>query len=143
LRGPAALAVGVVLSLCAAGCADAPTSPTDSFAVFSQTDLRVGTGASAVAGSVLTVHYTGWIYDGTKPDQKGLLFETSRGATPFTFTLGAGQVIEGWERGVVGMNAGGLRRLVLPPSLAYGSSRNGIIPPNATLVFEIDLVEVQ
>ena len=133
----------LALALGAAGCSgDSPTAPT-SFAPFSTTDLRVGTGASAVAGNPLTVHYTGWLYDGSKPDAKGLQFETSRGGTPFTFTLGAGQVIAGWEQGILGMNAGGLRRLVLPPSLAYGSSRNGIIPPNATLVFEVELVEVQ
>lgn len=137
------LVAWLTLAMAAAGCgSDSPTAPS-SYAPFSTTDLRVGTGASAVAGSLLTVHYTGWLYDGSKTDQKGLQFETSRGSTPFAFTLGAGQVISGWEQGMVGMNAGGLRRMVLPPSLAYGSSRNGVIPPNATLVFEVELLEVQ
>lgn len=142
-RPASSLVAVLTLALGAIGCgSDSPTAPS-SYAPFGTTDLRVGTGTSAVAGSVLTVHYTGWLYDGSKPDAKGLQFETSRGGTPFTFTLGAGQVIAGWEQGILGMNAGGLRRLVLPPSLAYGSSRNGIIPPNATLVFEVELVEVQ
>ena len=88
----------------------------------------------------MTVNYTGWLYDPTKPDQKGLVFDTSIGQTPFTFTLGAGQVIKGWDVGVPGMNVGGVRRLVIPPSLGYGASRSGPIPPNSTLVFEIELV---
>ena len=124
-----------------AGCGDSPTAPS-SYAPFSQTDLRVGTGASAAIGNTVTVTYTGWLYDSSKPDQKGLQFDSS-GTTPITFSLGAGQVINGWEQGVPGMNAGGLRRLVVPPSLAYGASRNSIIPPYATLVFEIELLEVQ
>jgi FKBP-type peptidyl-prolyl cis-trans isomerase FkpA len=132
----------VALAVTAAGCGDSPTAPS-SYAPFSVTDLRVGTGSSAVAGSVLTVHYTGWLYDGSKTDQKGLQFETSVGREPFEFVLGLNQVIEGWERGLVGMNEGGLRRIVLPPSLAYGGSRAGIIPPNATLIFEIELLEVE
>lgn len=125
-----------------AGCGDSPAAPS-SYAPYSQTDLRTGTGTTAVSGSTVTVNYTGWLYDSSKPDQKGLQFESSIGQQPFTFTLGAGRVITGWEQGVPGMNAGGLRRLVIPPSLAYGASRNAIIPPNATLVFEIELLEVQ
>jgi FKBP-type peptidyl-prolyl cis-trans isomerase FkpA len=133
----------LALALGAAGCgSDSPTAPS-SYAPFSTTDLRVGTGASAVAGNTLTVHYTGWLFDGSKPDNKGLQFETSRGGTPYTFILGVGAVIQGWEQGIVGMNGGGLRRVVIPPSLAYGGSRVGIIPPNATLVFEVELLEVQ
>ncbi|MCU0256583.1 MAG: FKBP-type peptidyl-prolyl cis-trans isomerase [Vicinamibacterales bacterium] len=132
----------LALVVTAAGCGESPTAPS-SYAPFSQSDLRVGAGSSAVAGSTLTVHYTGWLYDGSRPDNKGLQFETSRGTAPFEFVLGAGQVIAGWERGVVGMNQGGLRRLVIPPSLAYGGSRVGVIPPNATLVFEIELLEVE
>lgn len=133
----------LALAVTAAGCnSSSPTAPS-SFAPFGTTDLRVGTGPSAVAGNTLTVHYTGWLYDGSKSDLKGLQFETSRGAEPYVFLLGAGAVIGGWERGVVGMNEGGLRRIVIPPSLAYGASRVGVIPPNATLVFEIELLEVE
>lgn len=132
----------VVLPAVMAGCGDSATSPSN-YAPFTQTDLRVGTGADAVAGKLLTVQYTGWFYNASQPDQKGVQFDSSVGQTPFSFTLGAGQVISGWDRGVLGMKVGGLRRLVIPPSLGYGSSRNGPIPPNATLVFEIELLQVQ
>ena len=124
-----------------AGCTKAPAGPS-SYAAFSQTDVRMGTGPAAASGSVLTVHYTGWFYDGSSTDGKGTLFESSVGGSPFQFTLGRGQVIAGWERGLVGMQAGGLRRLVIPPSLAYGSIRNRIVPPNATLVFEVELLQI-
>jgi FKBP-type peptidyl-prolyl cis-trans isomerase FkpA len=125
-----------------AGCDDAPTAPTH-FAPFSQIDLSVGTGAEAASGNILTVHYTGWLYNVLEADQKGAQFDSSRGATPFEFQLGAGQVIQGWDRGIVGMKVGGSRRLVIPPSLAYGDGRNGPIPPNATLVFDIELLAVE
>jgi len=105
--------------------------------------VRLGTGTDAVAGKALTVNYTGWLYDASKTDAKGIQFETSVGGTPFTFTLGANQVIQGWERGIPGMKIGGVRRLVIPSSLAYGASRNGPIPPYASLVFEIELLDVQ
>ncbi len=142
-RVPFAFAVLVVLSMFVAGCdEDPPTTPSD-FSTFNQVDLRVGTGDEAVNGKVLTVNYTGWLYKGSESDQKGLQFETSVGGTPFQFTLGVGQVIAGWDRGVVGMRVGGVRRLVIPPSLAYGPVRNFAIPPNATLVFELELLELQ
>jgi FKBP-type peptidyl-prolyl cis-trans isomerase len=107
------------------------------------TDLRLGTGATANTGSTITVHYTGWLYDPSKADFKGLMFDTSRGGDPFTFPLGAGQVIKGWDQGIVGMQVGGLRQLIIPPSLAYGSTRYSSIPPYSTLVFEIELLDVQ
>ena len=129
----------VLVSLAAAGCTDNPTSPTVS-APFSQTELRAGTGTEAAVGGLLTVNYTGWLYDLSKTDQKGLVFDTSLGKAPFTFTLGSGQVIRGWEVGVPGMRVGGVRRLVIPPSMAYGDQRAGSIPPNTTLVFEIELL---
>ena len=90
----------------------------------------------------MTVNYTGWLYDATKPDSKGPQFGTS-GDTPFSFSINNGEVIPGWDQGVLGMKVGGLRRLIIPPSLAYGAARNGPIPPNATLVFEIELLSVQ
>jgi FKBP-type peptidyl-prolyl cis-trans isomerase FkpA len=124
------------------GCSDSPTSPSMS-APFSRTDLTVGTGAEAAFGSGITVNYTGWLYDPSKTDQKGLQFDTSAGREAFAFTLGAGQVIEGWDEGLVGMKAGGSRRLIIPSALAYGASRNGPIPPFATLVFDIELLAVQ
>jgi FKBP-type peptidyl-prolyl cis-trans isomerase FkpA len=131
----------VALSAVVAGCNSSPTSPSSP--AFSQTDLRVGTGNAAATGSSLTVNYTGWYYDASKSDKKGLEFDSSAGQTPLTFTLGAGTVIPGWDQGLVGMRVGGLRQLIIPPSMAYGGTRYASIPPNATLVFEIELVEVQ
>jgi FKBP-type peptidyl-prolyl cis-trans isomerase FkpA len=131
-----------VLAAVTAGCNNSPASPSTTVQ-YSQTDLVVGTGAEAAKGSLVTVDYTGWLYDASKPDGKGTQVDTSIGGTPFTFTLGAGQVIAGWEQGVPGMQVGGIRRLVIPPSLAYGGIRNGPIPPNAPLVFEIQLENVQ
>jgi len=125
----------------AAACGSSPTSPSN--VPFSQFDLRVGTGADAVNGRRLTVNYTGWLYDASKTDQKGAQFDTSVGKTPFAFTLGAGQVIAGWDQGIVGMKAGGVRRLVIPPNLGYGATANGPIPGNSTLVFEVELLTVQ
>ena len=128
-------------TLCTA-CSEGPTGPSN-FAPFSQTDVLVGTGGDAVVGKTLTMHYTGYFYSQSGTDHKGPQFETSRGGDPLIFILGAGQVIAGWDQGVPGMRVGGIRRLVIPPSLAYGGSRTGIIPPNATLVFDIELMDVQ
>ncbi|MBA3296256.1 MAG: FKBP-type peptidyl-prolyl cis-trans isomerase [Acidobacteria bacterium] len=131
----------VVLSL-AAACGDTPTTPSGATA-FTQTDLTVGAGAAAVTGNTLTVNYTGWLYDGSKSDKKGLQFDTSVGRAPFIFTLGTGQVIAGWDQGLVSLRVGGVRRLIIPPSLGYGAVRNGPIPPNASLVFDIELTDVK
>jgi FKBP-type peptidyl-prolyl cis-trans isomerase FkpA len=136
------LLMGSFVAACGGG-ESSPTSATQPRGEFSQTDIRVGTGADAVPGRRLTVHYTGWLFDPTRPEQKGSQFDSSAGRAPFSLTLGAGQVIRGWDQGVVGMKAGGLRRLVLPPELAYGASGSGPIPPNATLVFDIELLDVQ
>jgi FKBP-type peptidyl-prolyl cis-trans isomerase FkpA len=130
-------------ALLVGACVDAPSSPSQSFAPFSQTDLVVGTGAEASAGKTLSVNYTGWLYDASQPNQKGPQFDSSIGRSAFSLTLGAGQVIKGWDQGLVGMKVGGVRRLVIPPSLAYGSSRSGPIPPNSTLLFDITLLDVQ
>ena len=132
----------VLVAIASTSCSGSPTQPTN-FAPFSQTDLVVGTGGDAVVGRILTVHYTGWFYSEPATAHKGPQFETSVGGEPLEFVLGAGQVISGWELGTQGMRVGGLRRLVIPPSLAYGEARNGIIPPNATLIFEIELLEVE
>jgi FKBP-type peptidyl-prolyl cis-trans isomerase FkpA len=129
------------VAVSAAACVDAPATPT-STAPFSQTDLLVGTGADALTGSTVSVNYTGWLYDASKSDGKGLQFDSSIGRTPFQFTLGNGQVIRGWDQGIPGMKVGGKRRLVIPPSLAYGNTRSGPIPPNSTLVFDIDLLSI-
>ncbi len=122
-------------------CSGSNTSaPSTSNGTFTQTDLVVGTGATADTGSVATVTYSGWLYDTSKVDGKGTFFD---GGSGFTFTLGAGSVIAGWDQGVVGMRVGGQRRLIIPPDLAYGSSGRAPIPPNATLVFDITLTAVQ
>jgi FKBP-type peptidyl-prolyl cis-trans isomerase len=118
-----------------------PTSPSK--VAFSQSDLRVGTGATAATGNGPTVNYTGWLYDPSKPDFKGIQFDSTAASGPFTFTLGAGSVIKGWDQGMVGMKVGGLRQLIVPPSLAYGSVRNGVIPPNSALLFEVELLSIQ
>jgi FKBP-type peptidyl-prolyl cis-trans isomerase len=100
-------------------------------------DSKTGTGDEAVIGKSVTVHYTGWLTDGTKFDSS-----KDRGQ-PFTFQLGGGQVIKGWDQGVVGMKVGGVRKLTIPPSLGYGArGAGGVIPPNATLVFEVELLGV-
>ena len=126
--------------LAAVSCGTSPTGPTTTL---KSTDLRIGDGASAASGNTITVHYTGWLYDPTKADLKGLQFDTSRGGDPFAFVLGGGQVIKGWDQGIVGMQVGGLRQLIIPSSLAYGNVRYQSIPPYATLVFEVELLSVQ
>ena len=111
--------------------------PGQSITELKMEDLKVGTGVDAVAGKTVTVHYTGWLTNGTK-------FDSSKDhGQPFTFQLGAGQVIKGWEQGVAGMKVGGVRKLTIPPSLGYGANgAGGVIPPNATLVFEVELLDV-
>ena len=101
-------------------------------------DSKIGTGAEAFTGKSVSVHYTGWLTDGTKFDSS-----KDRGQ-PFSFQLGAGQVIKGWDQGVAGMKVGGIRKLTIPPDLGYGArGAGGVIPPNATLVFEVELLGVQ
>ena len=106
------------------------------------TDTKTGEGAIAAAGNKVSVHYTGWLY---KNDAKGAKFDSSvdRGQ-PFQFTLGAHQVIAGWDEGVAGMKVGGKRTLIIPPELGYGArGAGGAIPPNATLIFDVELLQVQ
>ena len=131
-----------LLIVSAAQCSPAPTAVSTS-APYSQADIVPGAGATAASGNTLGVNYTGWLYDTSQPDSKGAQFDASTPGTPFSFKLGSGQVIAGWEQGLVGMHVGGLRRLVIPPSLGYGDTRHGAIPPNATLIFDIALLSVQ
>jgi len=140
LRGLLILFVSAVFFI--AGCgADSPTRPSS--APYSQTELHIGSGTEATAGTIVSVNYTGWLWDPSKTDGKGIQFDTSANTGAFSFALGQGQVIAGWDRGVPGMKIGGIRRLVVPPSLAYGGVRFGPIPPDSTLVFDIELVDVQ
>ena len=127
----------------------APSAPRAPVApgkpAYTRTDVQVGTGREAQKGKGLSVHYTGWLYDPTQPDLKGRMFDSSKERGPFNFTLGAGQVIPGWDQGFDGMKIGGRRRLIIPPALGYGvdGAGGGIIPPNATLIFEMELLDVQ
>ncbi len=130
-------------SLLVIGCGSGlqlPVSPTAHDTVpYSQTDLVLGRGAEAFAGKTATVDYTGWLYDASAPDHKGTQFDTSAGRGPLVFVLGGGTVVAGFDRGVSGMLVGGQRRLIVPPSLGYGSAGKGAVPPNATLVFDVTL----
>lgn len=140
--GIVAMVAAVVLAACGSPGLPPATVGVDRLQV---TELVVGGGAEAVAGRQVTVHYSGWLYDPARPDAKGEPFDSSLGSgRPFTFTLGAGQVIAGWDQGVQGMKAGGQRRLVIPQQLAYGErGAGGVIPPRATLVFDVELLDVR
>ena len=109
------------------------------------TDVEVGSGATAQAGAGIVVHYTGWLYEPEQTDNKGAKFDSSVDRNqPFEFTLGAGRVIKGWDQGFDGMQVGGKRVLVIPPDMGYGErGAGGAIPPNATLMFEVELLEVR
>jgi FKBP-type peptidyl-prolyl cis-trans isomerase FkpA len=116
----------------------APTVPLQ------KTDLAPGTGAEIRSGQTALVHYTGWLYDAAAAENKGKQFDSSVGGEPFEFPLGAGAVIKGWDDGVAGMKVGGKRRLVIPPEMGYGArGAGGVIPPGATLVFDVELVEIR
>ena len=121
-------------------CTKNSTKPADSAASpnLGIEEVKVGVGKEAQKGNRVTVHYTGWLKsDGTK-------FATSVDRGPFTFTLGNGEVIKGWDQGVAGMKVGGKRKLTIPSDLAYGSQgAGGVIPPEADLIFEVDLIDVQ
>jgi FKBP-type peptidyl-prolyl cis-trans isomerase FkpA len=110
-----------------------------------KTDDVVGGGNEAAAGRQVTVHYTGWLYDESRGDKKGTKFDSSRDRNePFAFRLGTGQVIRGWDEGVAGMKIGGRRTLTIPPTYGYGAQGAGdVIPPNATLVFDVELLDVR
>ncbi len=128
----------------AAGCnngSSSPTAPDQSAVVYSQTDLTVGTGAEATVGTTATVQYGLWLYSDNGVDHKGTQIQ----ANTFAFLVGGGTIIKGFDMGVTGMKVGGIRRLIVPPSLAYGATGNsdGSIPPNAALVFDVLLGSVQ
>ena len=108
------------------------------------TDATVGNGKEAKSGTTVTVHYTGWLYNSTAPDRRGKKFDSSRDRNePFDFKLGAGMVIRGWDQGVAGMRVGGKRTLVIPSDLGYGRRGAGAaIPPDSTLVFDVELLGV-
>lgn len=110
-----------------------------------KTDVKLGDGALATAGKTISVHYTGWLYDEAAPNHHGVKFDSSRDRNlPFDFPLGEGRVIPGWDHGVEGMKVGGQRMLIIPPAMAYGAGgAGGVIPPNAKLVFDVELLAVR
>jgi FKBP-type peptidyl-prolyl cis-trans isomerase len=133
-----------VLSACS-GHTDAATPPAPVTALQS-TVLKPGSGAVIAAGQTAVVQYTGWLYDAAAKDNKGKQFDSSRnsGRSAFKFPVGTGSVIKGWDQGVVGMKIGESRRLVIPPDLAYGDKgAGGVIPPGATLVFDVELLGIE
>ena len=139
----------ILVAVCAAACEDSSANPTDPSQVnieFTTTDLTVGTGNQAAVGNTVTVHYTGWLYNSSGNESKGTQFDTSLdGDPPLQIVIGQRRVITGFEQALVGMRVGGKRRAYIPSGLAYGpsGSANGTIPPNAALVFEIEMVTLQ
>ena len=132
------LTIVALTAACDFGSNGSPTAPDQSNVAYSQTDLTIGTGIEATNGSTASVTYGAWLYSDSAADHKGTQIDQSQ----FSFVLGASQVIKGFDQGVVGMKVGGTRRLVVPPSLAYGATGYQSIPPNAALVFDIWLTSV-
>ena len=145
MRQLPALPALLSLLLLVACAADPGPPPSGSVAELQRIDERVGEGAVASPGQEVSVHYTGWLYNENAPDRRGRQFDSSRKrGQPFTFLLGAGKVIRGWDEGVAGMQVGGQRTLLVPAELGYGRKGAGtVIPANASLVFEVELLDVQ
>ena len=127
------------------GVAQMPSKMDATVTQLQKIDVKPGTGPEATKGKTVVVHYTGWLYDPLAQGQKGAQFDSSRSRPePFSFVLGAGKVIRGWDEGVAGMKVGGQRTLIIPPDMAYGSrGAGGVIPPNATLMFDVELLDVK
>jgi len=148
-RYAAAIATLAAVTACAQTGAPpaAPAKPAAAPAVVTELvkkDTKEGNGKLAEKGKAVSVHYTGWLYDPAAPGQKGKKFDSSHDRKiPFGFILGAGRVIKGWEEGVVGMKEGGQRTLIIPASMGYGDKgAGGVIPPGATLLFEVELLKI-
>lgn len=151
-----ASACALALSACKAETS-APTTPTQEKSAMTanitetnitelkKIDTQVGTGREAEPGFNISVHYTGWLYDAAAADKKGKKFDSSLDRKQsFDFALGAGQVIQGWDEGFAGMKIGGKRTLIIPPEMGYGArGAGGVIPPNATLIFDVELLDVK
>ena len=148
------LSAGIALGLLAACGGKPPATPPSATSPAATTpavntleigELQPGSGAAITAGQKAVVQYTGWLYETAAPDKKGKEFDSSRNSGhPFSFVVGAGQVIKGWDQGVLGMKVGGRRRLTIPADLAYGDvGAGGVIPPGATLVFDVELAAIE
>ena len=157
IKGPAtSLVTALSISVLLIGCGGTKTdeikqvvthkiSITNSAVSFQKIDMMVGEGEAAKAGQTVSVHYTGWLYEPAATDKHGTKFDSSvdRGQ-PFEFPLGAGRVIKGWDQGVEEMKVGGKRTLIIPPEMGYGARGAGrVIPPNATLIFDVELLGVE
>jgi len=149
------LVLSACLMLTVTGCQADSSAPSKSLEgtnnmttavpAFQKVDTHVGTGREAEPGFSVTVHYTGWLYDPSASDKKGKKFDSSLDRKqPFNFYLGAGQVIQGWDEGFAGMKVGGKRTLIIPSEMGYGArGAGGVIPPNATLIFDVELLDVK
>jgi FKBP-type peptidyl-prolyl cis-trans isomerase len=142
------LSISLLLALgaCAPKQPPAPSAPVSAVTSLEKTDIKVGSGPEIAAGQIAVVQYTGWLYDTAAKNNRGQQFDSSReaGREAFKFPVGTGSVIKGWDQGVLGMKVGGERRLVIPPDLAYGDQgAQGVIPPGATLVFDVELVGIE
>jgi FKBP-type peptidyl-prolyl cis-trans isomerase len=149
---PAICALLGLLAACggkppAAGSPDSagPAAAAPAVAMLEVVELQAGSGAPITPGQKAVVQYTGWLYETSAPDKKGKEFDSSRNSgQPFSFVVGTGQVIKGWDQGVLGMKVGGRRRLTIPADLGYGDvGAGGVIPPGAALVFDVELVAVE
>jgi len=137
--------IGLTLTLALAGCerAKAPQTAAADAVPLQKIDTVAGTGKEAVAGVTAVVNYTGWLYVPNAPLQHGAQFDSSIGREAFSFPLGAGRVIPGWDEGVKGMKVGGKRTLIVPAAMGYGENGAGPIPPNATLIFDVELLDLR
>jgi FKBP-type peptidyl-prolyl cis-trans isomerase len=135
----------VSLAGCSREAPHAVSAPSAPVTELQKNDMVKGTGEGISQGQTAVVHYTGWLYDPSAPDHKGREFDSSRKrGEPFRFVIGAGQVIQGWDEGVQGMQPGGQRQLVIPSRLAYGErGQGGVIPPDATLLFDVELLAIE
>ena len=138
------LSIGIFSTAACSG-QSTPAKAASKVAELVKTDNKLGEGTLAMAGKEVSVHYTGWLYDETAPGHRGAKFDSSRDrGQPFDFSLGAGRVIKGWDQGVDGMKVGGQRTLTIPAHLGYGPIGAGnVIPPNAALVFDVELLGVR
>lgn len=133
----------LALFLCLMACGEKAGEMIETESGLKYVDLKVGGGVSPQAGQRVSVHYTGWLYDENQPENRGLEFDSSRKkGRPYGFVLGVGAVIDGWDEGVLSMRVGGKRKLIIPPDLGYGEGGIGPIPSNATLLFEVELLDI-